>query len=171
MKLRLGLVCLAAMLGACAEKEEVPTVAEITGTATYRERIMPPPDATLDVVLEDVTRADAPAEEIVRTMQRLSTAPPYSISIWFDPARIIPNHRYNVRAKITAGGKLWFISDTAHPVLGPKDVRKVDIVMRAITEADTTPTPPSVQFRGMYSYMADAGWFVECLSGSRMAVA
>ena len=31
--------------------------------------------------------------------------------------------------------------------------------------------PPTEPLRGMYSYMADAGWFIECRSGPRMPVA
>jgi len=36
-------------------------------------------------------------------------------------------------------------------------------------KAETTPESPPL--RGMYSYMADAGWFIECRSGTRMPVA
>jgi putative lipoprotein len=38
--------------------------AEVSGTATYRERIALPPDAVFIAVLADVSRADAPAVEI-----------------------------------------------------------------------------------------------------------
>jgi len=40
-----------------------------------------------------------------------------------------------------------------------------------VATTNVTRTPPSQQLRGMYSYMADAGWFVDCLSGVRMPVA
>lgn len=40
------------------------TQAAVTGTATYRERIALPPGAVLEVTLEDVSRAGAPAEAI-----------------------------------------------------------------------------------------------------------
>ena len=33
----------------------------VTGTASFRERIAPPPDAAFEAVIEDVSRADAPA--------------------------------------------------------------------------------------------------------------
>src|SRR3990172_1248087 len=36
----------------------------VTGTASYRERIALPPDAVFEATLEDVSRADAPAEVI-----------------------------------------------------------------------------------------------------------
>ena len=170
MHTRIMLLCATALLGGCPKSESPPEQVEITGTASYRERMMPPPGAVLEVVFEDVSRADAPAEELMRTMQPLTTAPPYPISLWFDPSRIVANHRYNVRARITAGGDLLFVSDTANPVLGPNNILHVDIVLRRAsgkTEAEAL----SEQYRGMYSYMADAGWFVDCLSGARLPVA
>lgn len=168
---RVVLLCAAALLGGCPRSESPPQQTEITGTASYRERMMPPPGATLEVVLEDVSRADAPAEELTRTMQRITTAPPYPISLWFDPSRIVANHRYNVRAKITAGSELLFVSDTANPVLGPNNILHVDIVLRRSSTPQIAPASPSQQLRGMYSYMADAGGFTDCLSGERIPVA
>jgi len=170
------LLCATAMLGACSTNEspapgaQLEQLAQITGTASYRERMLPPPGAALEIVFEDVSRADAPAEELIRTAQAATTAPPYPFTIDYDAARIIASHRYNLRASITAGGELLFVSDTASPVLGPNNILHVDIVMRRAGPADQV-TPPSQPFRGMYSYMADAGWFVDCLSGNRLPVA
>ncbi|HAN28766.1 MAG TPA: hypothetical protein DCP75_13790, partial [Haliea salexigens] len=52
-------------LSACGEKAEDTAMAQqagvIEGTVLYRERMMLPPDAQLDIQLEDVSRADAPA--------------------------------------------------------------------------------------------------------------
>jgi len=171
MKKIFVLLCATALLGACSEEEYSPQMTEITGTVAYRERMMPPPGAALEIALEDVSRADAPAVEMVRTLQRVSTAPPYPFSISFDSASIVANHRYNIRAKITVGSQLLFVSDTANPVFGPGNVLHVDIVLRRTSAADAKPTSPSKQLRGMYSYMADAGWFVDCLSGARLPVA
>lgn len=52
----------------------------LEGTATYRERIALPPDAIFEVVLQDVSRADAPAD-----VGGARTTPP--------PDRPIPNGR------------------------------------------------------------------------------
>jgi copper homeostasis protein (lipoprotein) len=37
--------------------------------------------------------------------------------------------------------------------------------------SEAPPESHAPRMRGMYSYMADAGWFTECLSGQRMPVA
>ena len=52
------------MLAACAGTEkampESHAQAHVTGSATYRERMMLPPQAELTATLEDVSLADAP---------------------------------------------------------------------------------------------------------------
>ncbi len=60
----LPLTLLLLVLGATPMAASAKTV---TGTAAYRERIALPPDAVLEVSLEDVSRADAPADLIART--------------------------------------------------------------------------------------------------------
>ena len=165
------LLCATAMLGACSTPDSPRPLGEITGTASYRERMMLPPGAELEVVLEDVSRADAPAQELVRIVQPARTAPPYPFTIMYDPSAIVANHHYNLRAKITADGAVMFRSDTGTPVLGPDNVLHADIVLRRASDNSDGAAPPTSQLRGMYSYMADAGWFTDCRSGTRMPVA
>ena len=167
MNPRIVLICAAALLCGCPENESSPPMTEITGTVTYNEGTPPPPGAALEIVFEDLSRT--PAEELMRTVQRVATRPPYTISIWFDRSRIVASHRYNIRASITANGAMLFQSD-ANPVLGPGNVLRTDIVLRPAS-GEIKATAPSEQLRGMYSYFADAGWFVECLTGRRLPVA
>ncbi len=89
----------------------------VTGTATYRERIALPPDAVFEATLEDVSRAGAPADIIGHTRLEKPGQPPFKFSIQYDPARIVESRTYSVRARVTAGGNLMFITDQAYPVL------------------------------------------------------
>jgi uncharacterized lipoprotein YbaY/heat shock protein HslJ len=172
MNTRISLICASALLGACSMSgTQTPASASITGTASYRERMMLPPSATLEVVLEDVSVADAPADEIARIEVQSAKAPPYSFTLAYDPARINATHRYNVRARIMADGKLMFQSDAGYAVLGAGNVTHVDILLKRASAATSEASAPAQQVRGMYSYMADAGWFVDCRSGVRLAVA
>jgi uncharacterized lipoprotein YbaY/heat shock protein HslJ len=172
MHTRTLLLVAAALLGACSTPQiETPASASITGTASYRERMMLPPGAKLEVTLEDVSRADAPADVIGRAEVEAAKAPPYAFSLPYDPARINASHRYSVRARITADGKLMFQSDAGYSVLGAANVTNVDILLKRTSEATASASAPAQQLRGMYSYMADAGWFVDCRSGVRLAVA
>ena len=171
MHSRLLLLCATALLGACSAHTVQSPQGEISGTASYRERMMLPPGATLQVTLEDVSSSDAPADAIARAEVEASKAPPYSFTLAYDPARINSNHRYNVRARIMADDKLMFQSDAGYAVLGSGNVTHVDILLKRASEATASASAPAQNMRGMYSYMADAGWFVDCRSGVRLAVA
>lgn len=115
--------------------------ASLTGTATYRERIALPPGAVFEVTLEDVSRADAPAEVLGRTRMDSPGSPPFKFSIAYDPARIDPSHRYTVRAKVTHEDRLMFATDTHYPVLSAGQPSHVDMLMRMPpTSASTAST-------------------------------
>jgi len=166
------LLCATALLlVACSTRTSKPASASITGTASYRERMMLPPGASLEVTLEDVSGADAPADVIGRAQVDAVKAPPYAFSLTYDPARVNANHRYNVRARIMADGKLMFQSDAGYAVLGSGNVTNVDILLKRVSAETSIASAPAQNLRGMYSYMADAGWFVDCRSGIRLAVA
>jgi putative lipoprotein len=91
----------------------------LAGTVTYRERMALPPDATIDVRLEDVSRADAPATVLAE--QRIAAEGrqvPIPFELRYPPERIEPNRAYGVRAEIRApGGELMFTTATHHGVL------------------------------------------------------
>ena len=58
----IGIACLSLLVGfGCSSASAGGTV---SGTATYRERMALPPDAVLEVKLQDVSLADAPAVEL-----------------------------------------------------------------------------------------------------------
>ncbi|MGV6805624.1 MAG: YbaY family lipoprotein [Ruegeria sp.] len=100
----------------------------VEGSATYRERIAVPPDATLFVELQDVSLADAPA--VVLAAQRYAlTGVPARFELTYDDALIQDRHRYVVRASVHQGGKLLFTTDTAYPVLTEGAGNSVDLIM------------------------------------------
>jgi putative lipoprotein len=115
--------------GAVAVAEDRDPTAMITGTATYRERMALPPGAVLEVTLEDISRANAPAVVIGRTRIESPGSPPFPFSIAFDPARVQVNHRYAVRARITLNDQLLFTTDTVQPVPGASDRTSVDLIL------------------------------------------
>jgi uncharacterized lipoprotein YbaY len=107
----------------------------ITGTATYRERIALPPDAVFEAIIEEVSRADAPAVEIARTRIESPGQPPIAFSIAYDPAAIDERLTYAVRTRVLLGERLMFISDTVHRVLTRGATREIAVMMR------TAPAP------------------------------
>jgi putative lipoprotein len=89
----------------------------IDGTATYRGRMALPPSAVFEAMLEDVSRADAPAEIVAQIRVASPGNPPIEFSLPYDPAKILAGHRYLVRARLLLNDKLLFTSDSATPVI------------------------------------------------------
>lgn len=111
----------------------------LPGTASYLERMALPPNAVLDVSLEDVSLADAPAVVIGTAHIAPAGNPPIRFGIGYDPEKIVTNHRYAVRATIKQGDKLLFTTDTLHPVaseaLGQGEPARIDVLLRKVTPA------------------------------------
>lgn len=103
-----------ALLPSSATPQQTNTV---TGTATYRERIALPPNAVFEATLEEISRADAPADIVGRTRLERPGQPPFQFSIQYDPAKIVESRSYSVRAHVTVGANLMFITDQSYPVL------------------------------------------------------
>ena len=102
----------------------------VKGTATYRERMALPPNAVLEATLEDVSRADAPAEIVGQTRFEGLGNPPIRFEISYDPSRINPRNRYTVRARIFVGGRLFFTTDQRYPVLTGGQGHEVEVLLR-----------------------------------------
>ncbi len=106
-----------ALLLFCMVGWEGQASGQVKGTATYLERMALPPDAVFEATLEDVSKADAPAEVIGQARIERPGNPPIRFEITYDSVPIISSHRYTVRARILVGGKLFFITDRSYPVL------------------------------------------------------
>lgn len=118
------LACALAALSACDSGDEVtvqPSAqARLSGTVLYRERMALPPSAMIEVRLEDVSRADAPADVLAeQTIATNGRQVPIPFELTYDPGRIEANRRYAVRAAIRAEGALMFTTTTSHAVLAP----------------------------------------------------
>ena len=108
---------MALSLAACASTPTERTVA-VTGSITYRELIALPPTAQIEVKLDDVSLADAPANNMAtQSFASEGKQVPFAFSLTVDRADIDPRHSYAVSARITdADGKLMFITDTRNSV-------------------------------------------------------
>ncbi|CAL1240248.1 conserved exported protein of unknown function [Candidatus Methylocalor cossyra] len=102
----------------------------IEGTALYLQRLALPPGVEFEAVLEDISAADAPAEPLGRTRLPDPGNPPIHFRIPYDPGRIVPNHRYTVRASLRLGERLLFTTDRIYPVLTQGHGRRVSLLLR-----------------------------------------
>ena len=159
--------CALTVLGACGAGSGGAPAAEpqaiLTGTVSYRERIALPPNARVEVRLEDVSQADAPADEIAaETIAANGRQVPIPFELRYAPRSIEPSHRYAVRASITsADGELMFTTATHYAVLtaGTAD-KSVEIVVQRAGEAAraaAADTPPPADAAGPADAAAPPG--------------
>lgn len=123
------LLALGLLLVGCAAPDGAPPPPSITGSLTYRQRIALPPTAVIEVQLLDVTRTDAPAEVLNRVTLSAQRQPPFLFTIRYDPRRIDPTHAYALKATITVGGQLRFLSTNNTRVLTQGHPSHRDLVL------------------------------------------
>lgn len=107
---------------ACASLVLPVHAAILEGEATYRERIMPPPDAVLVIVLQDTARADAPANELGSVRIGLNGGPPYRWRLEYDERATGEPARPVLRGRIETPAGLWMTTDTVLPAFIPAPV-------------------------------------------------
>jgi len=116
----------------------------IRGTATYRERLMLPPQAVFEARLEDVSRADAPSR-VLGQSQVSGANSPIRFEIPYLRDMISARSRYTVSARITVDGELWFVNDTRTPVFAdaasvpPGGVREIQLALVRVTPRASAP--------------------------------
>jgi putative lipoprotein len=135
-----AMASLALMLAACQATQAEPT-AIVRGEAMYRERIAVPPGAQLEVLLLDVSRADAPSETLGGVTLSDIGQPPYPFEIAYRPEQIIESHTYVVQARLTHQGRLLFITDQAYPVITRDHPSEVLIVLKRVGAPPAASTP------------------------------
>ncbi len=100
----------------------------ISGKVVYRERMMLPPGAVVEVKLLDVSLADAPARTISETRITDAKASPIPYTLRFNSAQIEPRRTYALQARIQQGDRLLFINTTRHAVFaGGKDDGEIQV--------------------------------------------
>ncbi|WIO75203.1 YbaY family lipoprotein [Porticoccaceae bacterium LTM1] len=135
-------------------KEQASVMEQITGTISYRERILLKPDAVIEVKLEDVSRADAPAVEIGRKVITEPGTPPIAFSLEFDPKNINPRMSYQVRATIRRGEQLQMTTDRAYKVLTQGAGKHVDLMLVGVKPA---PSKPASELTNTYWKLSAIG--------------
>ncbi len=126
----ISLLLVTALTG-CATHQPSKTDA-ITGEAYYRERITMPAGTRLEVLLQDVSLADAAAVELSKFAIEDAGNPPYRFEISYNPADIKPGHRYAVRASLRNADVLIFTSDTYIPVINNGIISNIQIPMISV---------------------------------------
>jgi uncharacterized lipoprotein YbaY/heat shock protein HslJ len=155
--------------------EAPPSTAAVTGTVSYRERMALSPDALVQVSLQDISRADAPAIELARMEISNPGQVPIPFELEYDPAGIDERMTYSVSARITDRGKLIFISDTIAPVLTRGAGNEAELLLVRTDRGAELPEQghgdsTGMALQGMFRYMADAALFRDCRTGKTYPV-
>jgi putative lipoprotein len=87
-----------------AGDQKADAMETIEGSIWYRERIALPPNAEIQVSLEDVARMDVPAQVIASTRVEPKGGPPWTFSLPYDPEKLEDRGRYVVRVRIENDG-------------------------------------------------------------------
>jgi len=111
----------------------------LTVTVIYRERILPPPDATLLLELLDVSRADAPAIRLASQLYRLERVP-QTETLHFDARLIDPRMSYSLSARILSSGATLFRTTESYPVISRGAPTTLEIVLRRTETAKQSPS-------------------------------
>lgn len=132
----LTLAILTLAVTACDNSQEDARVVmdsdgRIEGTVIYRERMMLPPEARIEVQFEDISQPDAMAAVLATVQVVPSGGPPYAFAIDYDPQRIDTRRRYALRASIAVGDSLMF---TSTDYIDPFSGNPVEILVRRVAE-------------------------------------
>jgi putative lipoprotein len=101
----------------------------VTGTVTYRERIALPPETIVQIQLLDVSLMDVSAKLITEQTLTLPHQVPIPFELVYRPLDIDERMTYAVRATISNGDKLLFVTDRSYPVLTRGKPEQVDLVL------------------------------------------
>ena len=127
------------------EPETAETLSSVTGTVEFRERVGLTPESRLEIVLQDVSLADAPATEIARKIVEQPGQSPIEFSIEYDSSLIDERHTYSVGAKVFDRDQLIFISDTINPVITRGAPTQITVqTVRAVSSKRDMPDVPFV---------------------------
>ena len=134
----LGLVALLGLVAcstpAVPESGGGATLARVTGTVSYRERMALLSGIVIKVQLLDVSRMDAPAnvigEQVIKVDGRQVPLP---FDIPYDASKIRPQNTYAVRAWLEdADGRMRFTTDQRYAVITQGAPTQVDLVMKGV---------------------------------------
>ncbi len=148
----------------------------ISGTISYRERIALSPQAAVEIALQDVSLADAPAKNIAQQRITNPGQVPIHFELAYQPEDIDDRMSYAIQARILEGESLMFINDTHTPVLTRGAGNQVDMMLVRVQGNEPAAESPrqdsaGMALEGMFRYLADAAVFRDCRSGKTFPVA
>ncbi len=122
-----GVALLPVILSAAPEAR----AAVLRGVATYQGAEALPPEARFEALLEDVTKPSAP---VVIGRARVAKPTGYiPFEITYSPDRIVSSRTYAVRARISIGDRLLYVSDVPAAVLTRGSGNSASLTLKSVS--------------------------------------
>lgn len=102
---------------------------ELNGTVTYMEKMLLPRVAEVRITLLDIADRKNPKVIIEKLIPTEGRQVPIRFKVPLARGSINPSRGYSVKAEILIGGKVWFVTNEAIPVLTGGSPCAVDIVL------------------------------------------
>lgn len=103
----------------------------LTGEVIYRERMALPANAVLELTLQDVSLADAPAKTITTYRATIQGGSPIRFGLSYPKDKLDERYRYSLRAQILVDGQMWFTS-TDHIAVVPREAQQLTIPVQRV---------------------------------------
>ena len=126
--------------------------AHVTGTASYRERGRAAAGRGVRGGARGRQRRRRPGPaELGAPRIADPGSPPFAFDIAYDPAGVAADRAYSVRAQVSVGRRLIFVSDTVTPVLtrGAPDDADVRMIKVGDTAAEARRSPAAIGAHGL----------------------
>jgi putative lipoprotein len=116
----LGLSALALLVSGLAAAE--PEKSAVTGTIEFKEKVAFDENTKIVVLLQDTSKADAPAVKIAEQVIEKPEKAPVPFRVEYDPKKIDPRLTYTLQVSVYMNDKdkkpqRYFLNTTAVPVL------------------------------------------------------
>ncbi|MCA0846010.1 YbaY family lipoprotein [Salipiger thiooxidans] len=135
----IGVCCALAGGAAVAEPAELPVIVRLADGATL------PPDATLEVSLLDVSRADAPSVTISERDYKISELP-VEIRLPYDSDKIDERMSYTVSGKVAVGDTVLLRTTTSYSALTRGAPERPEIELEQVASLAATPRISGVEW-------------------------
>jgi putative lipoprotein len=156
----------------------------VSGSVTYDEDVLLPPDAAVDVWIVDVTPGVVAAAILAQTtIEAGNVRSPIPFKLRLDPGRVFVDHDYAIKAVIRSGGETLFEMPNDFRVLTKGRPARVDVWVKklggvatgAVHAGGGAAAPPGlagtlwrVQDLGGESVPADAGGTLDFAEAGRI---
>ena len=127
-----GAASLSVGLAGCNTPQTGAGSSQVEVEASFRERLALAPGVRLEASLIDISRSDAAAAIVGKTVLEEVGMPPYRFSIAFDPAAIVASHRYAVRVVLMKDARLIFTTDQVYPVLTGGNPASAQVLLKRV---------------------------------------